>query len=158
MALKALIVAQILLDLIFGAFLIWWLWKPDGRIKIVKKKIVEPPPDDAQSNAEIMKELEGQFIRWEQKTLELAGLMESRIRDLQNLADELDRAEIQAAETLQEFLKAKSAWTSNDDQYNQALQWLREGLPLEEVANRCGISVDELRLIQGLSSKNRGEA
>jgi hypothetical protein len=97
----------------------------------------------------------GEIRRWEAVSSELAETMRGRVREMGALAEELDRAEIRARGTLTKVKQMENGWAANWETYAAALGWIREGLPLEEVARRSGVGLDELRLIEGLTARAR---
>ncbi len=143
MEFKAIVVLQVLLDLVLAALIVWCLWRRDS------SRDVGSPPRLSKDQVE----MEAQ--RWKDTSEELAGLLRSRLEELEGLTGELDRAEIRAAETLQRMERMEANWISTREFYGRALGCLREGMSPEDVARRTGFGLDELRLIQRLSLTGR---
>lgn len=143
MEIKAIIAVQFLLNLFLAAIFLLRLREERTLRKLKKSRRAR--------SAGVMEGLR----RWEAISSELTETMAGKVREMESLSEELDRAEIRARQTLKKLGRVQSSWASNWETYGRCLGWIREGLPLEEVAKRSGVSLDELRLIQGLSSSSR---
>lgn len=139
MEIKAMIIFQLLLDLLLGIFLLWFIWRREGPS--------EGKAPGRQSQAAVKRDIR----RWETTSKELVQRMQSQVRALETLAADLDRAEIRAAETLERIARTEVNWASSRERYDRASDWIRKGTPIEEVAQRTGFGIDELRLMQQLS-------
>ena len=139
MEIKAMIIFQLLLDLVLGIFLLWFIWRSEGPS--------EGKVPGRQSQAAVKRDIR----RWETTSRELVQRMQSQVRALETLAADLDRAEIRAAETLERIARMEVNWASSRERYDRASDWIREGTPIQEVAQRTGFGIDELRLMQQLS-------
>jgi hypothetical protein len=93
--------------------------------------------------------------RWENASRQLVSHMQQGIRRLQEIASDLDRAEIRAGETLRALDKMEQGWRPRSDRYEEALAWMDRGVGLEEISRRTGIGLDELRLIRHLGTGAR---
>lgn len=143
MEMKAIVVVQFLLNLFLVALFLWRLRGAGGLLGSSRSKRAERDG--------VMREI----TRWEAVSSELAATMRSRVRDMEALAEELDRAEIRARQTLKKVKRMETGWSANWETYAKALGWIREGVPLEEVARRSGVALDELNLIEGLTARCR---
>lgn len=136
---RVIILLQIALDLLLGGLVLWCLWrKGEGCGPRLDPRINED-------------ELEREVRRWECVSEELVCTMRGRIQELEALLDELDRAEIRAAETLRRLEEARGRVPQRDP-YGSATSLIRNGAALEEVAVQTGLGMGELRLIKGLRS------
>lgn len=136
---RVMIFLQIALDLLLGGLALWCLWR--------KGKGCEPRLDPKIDEDE----LEQEIRRWEYVSEELVCTMRGRIEELEALLDELERAEIRAAETLKRLEEARRV-VPQPDPYGHATSLIRNGVALEEVAAQTGLGMGELRMIQGFRS------
>ncbi len=136
---RVMILLQVALDLLLGGLVLWCLW---GKGRGSEPRL-DPRIDED--------ELEREVRRWECVSEELVCTMRGRLQELEELLEELDRAEIRAAETLRR-LEDAGGRLPQQDPYGRATSLIREGLPLEKVAIQTGLGMGELRLIQGFHS------
>jgi hypothetical protein len=139
MEIKTLVAIQLAFDLLLGAAVLWCLW--GGR------------DAEAASAARLdaVVGLQEQMTRWETSGEAFLGVMKGRLQELGALGEELERAQVRASETLDRLEQVQAGWGPRGASYGQAKEWIREGVPPEEVARRTGFGVDEVRLIQGLA-------
>lgn len=142
MELKTMVVLQLAFDLLAGAVLLFCLLREQ------RSQQSEPLVQGL-----TREEIEEQVKRWEGAGRELLGLVEEKVRKVERAAEELDRAEIRACETLYRLERARQSLNGAQSAYGQAARWIRDGIPLEEVARRSGLGMGELRLMQGLSAR-----
>lgn len=138
MEMKAIVAVQFVLNIFLVALFLrrhWrgWLFGPGKKKRAERERVA------------------GEIRRWEAVSAELAETMRGRVKEMGALAEELDRAEIRARGTLTKVKQMETGWAANWETYSAALGWIREGLALEEVAQRSGVGLDELRLIEGLT-------
>lgn len=136
---RVIILLQIALDLLLGGLVLWCLWR--------KGQGCEPRLDPRIEEDELEREVR----RWECVSEELVCTMKGRLNELEALLEELDRAEIRAAEILKRLEEAGGR-VPQQDPYGRATSLIRDGVALEEVAMQTGLGIGELRLIQGLRS------
>jgi hypothetical protein len=139
MEIKAMVIIQLLLDLVLGIFLLWFVWRGGN------SSVGGTPRKPDQKG--VLKDIQ----RWDATSRELVERMHDRLRALETVIADLDRAEIRASETLKRMERMEVNWTSTRQRYDQASDWIRTGTPIEEVAQRTGFGIDELRLMQELS-------
>ncbi|MGQ9655860.1 MAG: hypothetical protein ACUVXD_17510 [Thermodesulfobacteriota bacterium] len=136
---RVMIFLQIALDLLLGGLVLWCLWrKGDGCGQRLDPRIDED-------------ELEREVRRWECVSEELVCTMRGRLKELETLLEELDRAEIRAGETLKRLEEA-GGLVAQQDPYGRATSLIRDGVALEEVAMKTGLGLGELRTIQKFRS------
>jgi hypothetical protein len=143
MEIKWMVIFQLILDFWLGAIVIWLLWRG------------EPILGMKAANKTNREELRREMARWETTARELVANMKCRLTDLESLAEEIDRAEIRASETLAQTERIEAGWSSDLNGHVTALSFLRQGMMPNEVASRTGLPLDELRLIQALSPEGR---
>jgi hypothetical protein len=144
MEIKAIVIIQLLLDLMLGIFLLWFVWGRDTNSERLG-------PRKTRESA-----LTRDIQSWESTSQELVERMQDRVRALEKVVADLDRAEIRASETLERIERMEVNWSSNRERYNQASDWIRGGTPIEVVAQRTGFGIDELRLMHALSFREQG--
>jgi hypothetical protein len=139
MELKSMVVVQLALDALLAGLVLWCIWR-DGRSR-----------KGEASEAAVQSDFEAEIDRWQKVGPKVLRLVNARLKELRSLAEELDRSEIRAAETLQRMERGSLGGTAKAEVYQRASGWIREGVALEEIARRTGFGLDELRLIQSLS-------
>lgn len=139
MEIKSLVILQMAFDLVAGGLIIFCLLR-EQRIQRIQKTPGGLTKED----------IEDHLRCWENSGRELLELMQERLGRLEALHDELERAEIRASETLDRLQRARESLNGAQSVYHQAAKWIREGMPLGEVARRSGLGIGELRLMRGL--------
>jgi hypothetical protein len=143
MEITGVIVAQLFVNVLLGTLVVFCLLHSGHRA----------PPDTGYD--ERQDGLQEEIKNWETTSGDLLVQMRNRVQELENLVEELDRAEIRASDTIRKLEQMESGWTSSAERYIRALGWIREGIPMEEVAQRTQMNLDELRLVEELSKANR---
>lgn len=147
MDLKLMTVLQLAFDLVLGSLILWCVFRAGGTSRISSKR-----------QEALLKEIDARAEQFQDIARHLMEGLEFRVQKLQEAAEELDRAEIRACETLERLHKAQEGFRSSEASYETALRWLSQGLPAAEVARRSGLGLGELQLIQQLGSRNRAQA
>lgn len=144
MDLKLIMLLQMAFDLVAGGLILWCVFRGAGSSRSFSR-----------THEAILKEIDGRMEQFQDAAQELMEGLDRRVQKLQEAAEELDRAEIRACETLDKLHKAKEDYRGGQASYDAAVQWLRQGFSMAEVARRSGLGLGELKLIQQLGSRNR---
>lgn len=138
---------QLAFDLVAGGLILWCVLRGGS-----------PSKSFFRVHEALLREVDGRMQQFQDTARQLMEGLDCRIQKLQEAAEELDRAEIRACETLDKLHKAKEDSPNPQASYDVALEWLRQGFPMEEVARKSGLGLGELKLIQQLGSRNRAQA
>lgn len=147
MDLKLMTLLQLAFDLVAGGLILWCVLRGGTSSKSFSKM-----------HGALLKEIDARMRQFQDTVNELMEGLDCRLQKLQEAAEELDRAEIRACETLERLQKAKGNFQGAQASYDAAAQWLRQGFPMAEVARRSGLGLGELELIQHLGVKDTAQA
>jgi hypothetical protein len=139
MVIKAMLIIQLLLDIVLGFLVLWCLWMR-GEVPLGRRQ-----------KGKGVKALQKDMGRWESTSRELLGRLKVQLNEMRAVAEELDRAEIRGSETLEKLQRIEEGWKSERERYDRASAWLRQGLSVDEVARRTGIGPDEIRMVSRLA-------
>ncbi len=147
MDLKLITILQLAFDLVAGGLILWCVLRASNSSR-----------NFSRMHEDLLKEIDSRTAEFQDIAKGLMEGMDSRIHRLKEAAEELDRAEIRACETLEKLHKAQEENPIPESSYEAALRWLRQGLSVEEVARKSGLGLGELQLMQHLGSKGRAQA
>lgn len=147
MDLKLVTLLQLAFDLVAGGLILWCVLRGGGSARSFSRM-----------QEALLKEIDSRMEQFQDTARELMEGLEGRIQRLQEAAEELDRAEIRACETLDKLHKAKEDFRGGQACYDAAAKWLSQGFSMAEVARRSGLGLGELKLIQQLGSRHRAQA
>ncbi|MEJ5377202.1 MAG: hypothetical protein WHX93_11535 [bacterium] len=147
MDLKLITILQLAFDLVAGGLILLCVFKASNSSR-----------NFSRMHEDLLKEIDSRTAEFQDIAKGLMEGMDSRIQRLKEAAEELDRAEIRACETLEKLHKAQEENPIPESSYEVALRWLRQGLSVEEVARKSGLGLGELQLMQHLGSKGRAQA